>query len=141
MSLYRKEDLRLALGLTLSSVTLNTHAHREDLSVLASLELKAPPSVLEEVRALLGRNGKHPCGSHHSVAATVGGKELLQLLLNRITGVSNVTFPPDWELDVQVRETWPRKEGVVSIELISEQDPDSVAILLGSVGISHEYEK
>ena len=134
-----RNNVRVPPGITIDSVSIKTEADPHDLSVTAQLELKATAHILEEVRGQLSQKTRN-FGSPHGVEATVGGKEVLHALLTRFAGADTVTFPADWDIDVEVREHWPQKKGVLVLDLNSSQDPDALAQLLGMVGINHDYD-
>ena len=138
--LIQKEAVEIGSGINLESISIRTVTDPKDASVLAHLELRASSEVLTRIREGFRSNGRSSV-SYHAVERTVQGKEIIQSLLARTTGIYAATFPADWALGVEVREQWPQVDGVLTLKLNGGQETDAVAILLGKVGIRHDYDE
>lgn len=134
-----KENVSLNTSLFVDSIALSTSAMEEDLSVVASIELRAEEETVNHIRGAVMRSGKTSV-SYHAVDGTVQGKQLVEVVLERLSDLSEISFPVGWDLDVEIQEVPPREEERIRLKLNGGQDADGVATLLGSVGIVHDYD-
>ena len=133
-----KTNFELKPGVPVTTASIETKEDPKDASILADIVLTGDAEMLAEIRQDLRQTRRSV--SLHAVNGTIDGKSILELFLARMNNLGEVQFPRDWDLDVEVREVWPQKDGIIKLLLNGGQDADGVAHLLRSVGIKHDYD-